>query len=102
MIIGFANNVIVSNATVSGTATVDSFSVNSGTVTVNLKDVANAQTIVVTLVGVDNGTNSGNVSVSMRMLRGDVALLGVVNETDNRRKVHKPKKRKRNRRRQLR
>ena len=82
MIISFPSNVMVSNATVSGTATVDSFSVNSGTVTVNLKDVANAQTIVITLAGVDNGVSSGNVSVSMRMLRGDVTRNGAVNGTD--------------------
>jgi hypothetical protein len=82
MIIGFANNVIVSDAVVSGDGMVDSFSVNSGTVTVNLSGVTNLQTIVVTLIGVNNGTNSGNVSVSMRMLLGDVTRNGLVNGTD--------------------
>ena len=82
MIIGFPNPVIVSDATLSGTGMVDSFSVNSGTVTVNLSGVTNAQTIAVTLVGVDNGTNSGNVSVSMRVLLGDVNRNGSVNGTD--------------------
>ena len=82
IIIGFASNVIVNDATLSGTGMVDSFSVNGGNVTVNLKDVDNAQTVVITLLGVDNGTNSGNVSVSMRMLRGDVTRNGAVNGTD--------------------
>ena len=82
MIIAFPSDVIVSGATLSGIGTVDSFSVNSGAVTVNLSGVTSAQTIVVTLVGVDDGVSSGNVSVSMRVLLGDVTRNGVVNGTD--------------------
>ena len=82
MIISFPTIVNVGGATLTGTGTVSNVSVNGGMVTVNLSGVANLQTIVITLTGVDDGVSSGNVSVSMRMLLGDVTRNGAVNGTD--------------------
>jgi plastocyanin len=41
-------------------------------VTVNLTNVSNAQTITITLIGVNDGTNTYDVSVQMGILLGDV------------------------------
>jgi glucose/arabinose dehydrogenase len=51
-------------------------------VTVNLTNVSNAQTITVTLVGLNDGTNSYDVSVQMGVLIGDVNASGVVTSGD--------------------
>lgn len=61
----------------SGTTTV------SGTlVTVNLTAVANAQTLGITLVNVNNGNGSANVAISMAVLVADTSANGVVNSGD--------------------
>jgi Dockerin type I domain len=49
---------------------------------VNLTGVANAQIITVTLVGVNDGTNTADVSVPMGVLLGDVNGSGVVTSGD--------------------
>jgi len=51
-------------------------------VTVNLTNVADAQTIVVTLTGVNDGTNTSNVQVAMGVLVGDVNPNGLVDSGD--------------------
>ena len=56
--------------------------VNGSSVTVPLTNVANAQTIVITLFGVSDGTNFGNVSVQMGVLAGDTTEDGSVNSAD--------------------
>jgi uncharacterized delta-60 repeat protein len=60
-------------AVTSGTGSVAS-ATGSGTtaVIVNLTGVANAQTITVTLFGVDDGTDTGNLGIPMGVLLGDV------------------------------
>jgi hypothetical protein len=50
---------------------VDSVSVNGQIVTINLKDVQDAQHIDVTLNSVDNGTNVANVVIPMDVVGGD-------------------------------
>ena len=65
-----------------GTGTVTNFSVAGNQVMVNLTGVANAQTIVVTLVGVNDGTNTSDVQATMRVLVGDVNASGVVTSGD--------------------
>ena len=83
MIINFANSVTVGSAAVtSGTGSVSSFSVSGSQVTVNLTGVTNAQRITVTLFNVNDGTNSGDVPVSMGVLVGDVNGNAVVNASD--------------------
>jgi N-acetylneuraminic acid mutarotase len=67
----------VSSATVttgsSGTGSVAGTpTVNGNQVTVDLTSVSNAQTITINLIGVSDGTNTGNVSIPMAILLGDV------------------------------
>jgi hypothetical protein len=84
MIINFASTVTVESAAVtSGTGMVSSFS-GSGTsqITVNLTGVTDVQRITVTLHNVNDGTNTGDVPVSMGVLAGDVNGSGGVNSTD--------------------
>ena len=83
MIINFETTVTVGNALVtSGTGSMSSFTVNGSQVTVNLTGVANVQIITVTLFNVNDGTNMGNVPVSMGVLVGDVNGNGLVNASD--------------------
>jgi hypothetical protein len=49
---------------------------------VNLTRVGNAQTIVLTLAGVNDGINTSNVQATMGVLIGDVTADSVVNSTD--------------------
>jgi hypothetical protein len=79
----FANNVSVGAASVtSGIGSVMNFSVMGNEVTVNLTGVANEQTIVVTLIGVSDGTNTSNVQAAMGVLFGDVSGNRIVSNTD--------------------
>jgi uncharacterized protein (TIGR02597 family) len=50
--------------------------------TVNLKGVANAQKVTITLQNVSNGTNTNDVAVEMGILIGDVNGSGVVTSGD--------------------
>ena len=63
---------MVTSTTGSGTATV----------TVNLSGVANAQTLMLTLFGVNDGTSMNNVAVPMSILVGDTNGNGTVNASD--------------------
>ena len=59
----FATPVTLSSASVSsGTGSVSSVTVSGNQVFVNLTGIANAQTITITLFGVSDGTNSGNIA----------------------------------------
>jgi Dockerin type I domain len=79
----FANNVSVGGATVTiGAGNVSNFSVAGNQVTVNLTRVDNAQTIVVTLAGVNDGINTHNVQTTMGILVGDVNASGGVDSGD--------------------
>ena len=51
-------------------------------ITVNLTNVSNVQTITVTLTGLNDGTNTYDVSVQMGVLIGDVNASGVVTSGD--------------------
>jgi hypothetical protein len=84
MIIDFPTTVTVQSASVtSGTGMVSSFS-GSGTsqITVNLTGVTDAQRITMTLHGVNNGTTTGDVPISMGVLVGDVNGNALVNSSD--------------------
>ena len=83
LVFTFAKNVTVQNAAVSsGAGTSLSFSVSGKIVTVNLTGVANAQTIVVTLSNVNDGTNISDVEATMSVLVGDTTANGSVNSSD--------------------
>jgi hypothetical protein len=84
MVVTFSTSVTVASATVTcGTGSVGSIS-GSGTptITVNLAGVTDAQRITVTLSNVSDGTNSGDVPISMGVLVGDTTANGVVNAGD--------------------
>ena len=85
----FLNPVTLSSATVtpqpgmSGTmAGAPVISPDGRTVTLNLTNVTDAQTIAMTLSGVNNGTTTSDVTVRMRLLVGDTSFNGVVNASD--------------------
>jgi hypothetical protein len=56
--------------------------VNGSVVTVNCTGVPNAQNIAITLTGVSDGTNIGNVSIPMGVLEGDTTANRAVNSSD--------------------
>jgi hypothetical protein len=84
MVFTFANSVTFNSAAV--TAGVGTVSGSSGggttTVTVNLTGVSNAQRITVTLLGVNDGTSTGDVGAPMGLLVGDTNGDGFVNAGD--------------------
>jgi hypothetical protein len=81
--VAFPLPVSVASASVtSGTGSVSSFSVSGNQVTVNLTAVGNAQRIAVTLANVSDGVNSGDVTVPMGVLLGDVNFNGRVTNGD--------------------
>ena len=51
-------------------------------VTVNLTGVTNAQKITITLFGVNDGTNTGNLGIPMGVLLGDTSGSGTVDSTE--------------------
>jgi hypothetical protein len=87
VIVTFAAPVTVTSATVTpgagGTASISGAPTIGGSqVTVSLTNVSNAQTLSINLIGVSDGTNSGNVSVPMSVLFGDVNATGLVDGND--------------------
>jgi glucose/arabinose dehydrogenase len=89
IILTFPGSVTFAGATVTpgngGTANLDgppTTSPDGAQVTVNLKDVTNAQKITITLLGVNDGTNTDDVSVQMGVLLGDVNATGGVDGND--------------------
>ena len=84
LVFTFASSVTFINAAVTGGAGSVSGSGGSGTttVTVNLTGVTNVQRITVTLLGVNNGTTTGDVGVQMGMLIGDTNNSGGVTAAD--------------------
>jgi hypothetical protein len=89
MIVTFSVPVTVSNVTVTpgagGTGSVaptNGFSVNNTQITVNLTNVSNVQTLSINLIGVAGGGRSGNVTIPMSVLIGDVDSNGRVDGND--------------------
>jgi autotransporter-associated beta strand protein len=84
VVAAFVNPVTFNSASVtSGTGMVTS-ATGSGTttLTVNLSGVANAQTLMITLFGVNDGTSTNDISVPMSILVGDTNGNGTVNASD--------------------
>ena len=83
VVVTFALPVTLNSASVtSGTGSVSSTTVSGNQVFVNLSGVANAQTIAITLAGVNDGSATGNVIVPMSVLLGDTTANGSVNSSD--------------------
>jgi hypothetical protein len=85
MLVTFANPItsvnghpvpVPSDATLTGTGSISSISIASNVVTVNLTGVTDVQQILMTLLNVSDGTSSGNIPVSMKVLIGDSAGIG--------------------------
>jgi hypothetical protein len=76
VVVTFSAPVTVQNMTVTpgpgGTATPNGLSVSNSQVKIKLTHVSNAQTLTIKLIGVSDGTRSGNVSIPMSVLLGDV------------------------------
>jgi hypothetical protein len=84
LIATFANPTTLEGVTVTsrdGLATATQ-TVTSGVVTINLSGVANAQTLGVTLRGVSEGPNLGDVAIPFRVLVGDTTNNGSVTASD--------------------
>jgi hypothetical protein len=84
IVVNFATSVTVGSASVTcGTGSVGSISGNgTSTIAVNLTGVTDVQRITVTLANVTDGTNTGDIPVSMGVLVGDTTANGVVNAGD--------------------
>jgi hypothetical protein len=84
IVITFPNAVTFKSAVLtSGTGTVSTTSGSDTPVlTVNLTGVSNAQIITLTLFGLNDGTNTGDVSIPMGILVGDVNGSGRVDAAD--------------------
>jgi hypothetical protein len=84
IVVTFATSVTVSSATVTcGTGVVGSISGSgTATITVNLTGVTDQQRLTVTLNSVSDGTNTGDIPISMGVLIGDTNANGAVNAGD--------------------
>jgi acid phosphatase len=83
IVVTFGGPVTFSNAQFTqGTGSVSSTSTNGNQVLINLTGVPNAQTIQVTLVAVNDGTATSDVSIPMSILIGDVNASGLVDGND--------------------
>ncbi|MDQ6698925.1 MAG: dockerin type I domain-containing protein [Acidobacteriota bacterium] len=65
-----------------GVANSSLVSVSGSVVTVPLTNVADAQTLAVTVADVNDGTNTGDTTISLRFLLGDTNADGGVNSAD--------------------
>jgi len=83
MIVNFGNTVTVDSVAVTyGTGNVDNFNVNGSQVTINLSGVINVEKIRVTLHNVNDGTSTGDATIPMGVLAGDVNGNAAVNASD--------------------
>ncbi len=84
LVVNFANAVTFDHASLtSGIGSVAGTSGNgTNAITVNLTGVTNAQTINVTLFGVNDGTITNDVTAAMAILVGDTSYNGTVNSSD--------------------
>ena len=83
VVVTFAAPVTLQSAAVtSGTGSVSSANPSGNEVIIDLTNVANAQTIAITLFGVNDGAGIRDVVIPMSVLLGDTSANGVVNTTD--------------------
>ena len=81
MVVNFSSPVTFSAASASA-GTVAGTSVSGNTVTVNLTNVPDAQTISINLQGVNDGARIADVTIPMSVLLGDTTSSGEVNSAD--------------------
>ena len=73
---------VISASVTSGVGSVSNVTASGNDVIVDLTNVANAQTIAITLFGVNDGTGPANIVVPMSLLLGDTGANGSVNSSD--------------------
>jgi hypothetical protein len=84
VVVTFANPVTVASASVTsvdGSAGANTV-ISGARVTLNLHSVANAQTLGITLNGVNDGTTTGNIFIPVSFLLGDANGSGTVTASD--------------------
>ena len=83
VVISFPASVTFTSAAVTtGVGVASATGSGTSTVTVNLSGVSNAQTIIITLFNVSDGTNSSSVGIPMSLLAGDVNFTSSVSGSD--------------------
>lgn len=83
IVVTFAAPVTFASAAVtSGNGAVDTTSISGNDVIINLKNVADAQTVAITLFNVNDGANSSDVVIPISFLFGDVIGNGMVTASD--------------------
>jgi hypothetical protein len=84
IVVRFGGAITFGSAAVTGGTGTLASTIGNGTaeVTANLMGVGNAQTITVTLFGVNDGAATGDVEVRMGVLTGDISANGAVNSSD--------------------
>ncbi|HEU0209640.1 MAG TPA: FG-GAP-like repeat-containing protein [Candidatus Udaeobacter sp.] len=84
VVLTFPSAVTFTNAAITaGTGSVNgSMGSGTNTVTVNLTGIVSVQRVTITLLGVNNGTTSGDLGVTMGVLVGDTNGNGNVNASD--------------------
>ncbi len=81
VVVTFPTNITVSSATVSA-GSVAAVIASGNQVFINLTGVPNAQRLTITLLNVNDGTNTANVTIPMGVLAGDTTADGFVNSGD--------------------
>ncbi len=83
VVVSFVSPVTATSASVtSGVGSVSNMTASGSDLIVDLTNVANAQTIGITLFGVNDGSGPGNIVVPISFLLGDTGGNGSVNSTD--------------------
>ena len=73
IVVSFASGVTFASAAItSGSGTIESTAIQDNDVVVNLNNVANAQTLNITLFNVNDGFNTSDVVIPVSFLQGDV------------------------------
>ncbi len=81
VVVTFVDPITFSSAN-SSAGMVSSTTTDGSSVTINLSNVPNAQTMMVNLLGVSDGTNTGDVAIPMSVLLGDTNASGTVSSAD--------------------
>ncbi len=81
IVVNFATPITLNGATVSA-GMVTSATANGNSITINLANVPNAQTVTVNLMGVSDGSQMADIAAPMGVLLGDTTANGSVNSSD--------------------
>jgi hypothetical protein len=82
VVVTFLTNIVGTPGATVSAGSVSAVVASGNRVFINLTGVPNAQRLTITLTGVNDGTNIGNVSIPMGVLTGDTTADTFVNSTD--------------------